>query len=269
MVAGQGACTVSQANVCSTILGLVHGTRGNQTTALREPDRHRDPTVVRSSARAPRPLPSAPVPCGERPGRRWRLPGRGTLRRDRRRRPRGSARSPAEGRSGFFTACSAAAGDLAPPPTTEFRTVTVWAVLSGIGSHGLYYLVTTRDRGARASTLLYLTPAATTLWATLMFGQPLRHTTVIGLLVTTVAVVGFNAASRLRTAHLPRHRVNPPHPPRIASPDYRRKRQSRWSCGPSRPTRLGWNHPGTERPAGMRGVYGLVSVRMRARRSST
>jgi drug/metabolite transporter (DMT)-like permease len=101
--------------------------------------------------------------------------------------------------AGFFTAYTAAAGDLAPPPTTQFWTATAWAVLAGIGSYGLYYLVITRDGAARASTLLYLTPAATALWAALMFGQPLRPTAVIGLLVSAVAVFVFNAASTPHT----------------------------------------------------------------------
>ena len=98
--------------------------------------------------------------------------------------------------AGFFTAYSAAAGALAPPPTTAFWTATAWAVVAGIGSYGLYYLVTTRDGAARASTVLYLTPAATALWAALMFDQPLRPTAVVGLLVSTAAVVVFTAASR-------------------------------------------------------------------------
>ncbi|MDQ6688585.1 MAG: DMT family transporter [Actinomycetota bacterium] len=96
--------------------------------------------------------------------------------------------------AGCFTAYTVAAGDLAPPPTTAFWTATAWAVLAGIGSYGLYYLVTTRDGAARASTVLYLTPATTALWAALMFGQPLRPTAVIGLLVSAAAVVVFNAA---------------------------------------------------------------------------
>ena len=100
--------------------------------------------------------------------------------------------------AGFFTAYTAAAGALAPPPTTEFWTATAWAVVAGIGSYGLYYLVTTRDGAARASTVLYLTPAATALWAALMFDQPLRPAAVVGLLVSTAAVVVFNAASRPR-----------------------------------------------------------------------
>jgi drug/metabolite transporter (DMT)-like permease len=105
--------------------------------------------------------------------------------------------------AGFFTAYTAAAGDLAPPPTTEFWTATAWAALAGIGSYGLYYLVTTRDGATRASTLLYVTPAATALWATLMFGQPLRPAAVIGLLVSAAAVVVLSAASAPRTGAPP------------------------------------------------------------------
>ena len=100
--------------------------------------------------------------------------------------------------AGFFTAYTAAAGDLTPPPTIGFWTATAWAVVAGIGSYGLYYLVTTRDGAARASTVLYLTPAATALWAALMFDQPVRPTAVVGLLVSAAAVVVFNAASKPR-----------------------------------------------------------------------
>jgi len=96
--------------------------------------------------------------------------------------------------AGFCTAYTAVVGELTPPMTTEFWTATAWAVLAGIGAYGLYYVVTTRDGAARASTLLYLTPATTALWATLMFGQPLRLTAVIGLLVSATAVVVLTRA---------------------------------------------------------------------------
>lgn len=97
--------------------------------------------------------------------------------------------------AGFVTAYTAVVGDLTPPMSTAFWTATAWAVVSGIGSYGLYYVVTTRDGAARASTLLYLTPATTALWAALMFGQPLRLTAVIGLLVSATAVVVLTRAS--------------------------------------------------------------------------
>jgi drug/metabolite transporter (DMT)-like permease len=102
--------------------------------------------------------------------------------------------------AGFFTVYTAAAGDITPPPTTQFWTSAAWAALAGIGSYGLYYLVTTRDGAARASTLLYLTPAATALWARLMFAQPLRPAAVIGLLVSATAVLVLDAAGTGRVS---------------------------------------------------------------------
>jgi drug/metabolite transporter (DMT)-like permease len=97
--------------------------------------------------------------------------------------------------AGFFTVYTAGAGTLTPPPTTGFWTAVAWAGASGIGSYGLYYLVTTRDGATRASTLLYLTPGATALWAVLMFGQPLRAAAVLGLLISASAVVLLHNAA--------------------------------------------------------------------------
>jgi len=104
----------------------------------------------------------------------------------------------------FCTAYSAAAGAMVPPPTIAFWTATAWAVLAGVGSYGLYYLVTTRDGAARASTMLYLTPAATALWAALMFGQPLRPTTLLGLLASAAAVVTLTIATGRSRKHIGR-----------------------------------------------------------------
>ena len=97
--------------------------------------------------------------------------------------------------AGFFTVYTAAAGALTPPPTTGFWTAVAWAVAAGIGSYGLYYLVTTHDGASRASTLLYLTPGATAVWAVLMFGQPLRTAAVLGLLLSASAVLLLRTAA--------------------------------------------------------------------------
>ncbi|GLY30263.1 DMT family transporter [Kineosporia sp. NBRC 101731] len=95
--------------------------------------------------------------------------------------------------AGFFTVYAAGAGHLTPPPSVGFWTAVAWSVAAGIGSYGLYYLVTARDGAARASILLYLTPGATALWAIPMFGQPLRATTVLGLLISAGAVALLGA----------------------------------------------------------------------------
>jgi drug/metabolite transporter (DMT)-like permease len=96
--------------------------------------------------------------------------------------------------AGCFTLVTAGSGTLAPPLTTGFWTAVAWAAVAGIGSYGLYYLVTSRDGAARASTLLYLTPAATALWAAPMLAQPIRVPTVLGLLIS------MSAVALLRTA---------------------------------------------------------------------
>ncbi|HEY0815814.1 MAG TPA: DMT family transporter [Pseudonocardia sp.] len=107
--------------------------------------------------------------------------------------------------AGFFTVYTAGAGHLAPPASAGFWFAVAWAVAAGIGSYGFYYLVTTRDGAGRASTVLYLTPAATALWAAPMFGQPIRAATVLGLLISAAAVVLL-----LRTA--PAHQAVDEHP---------------------------------------------------------
>jgi len=93
-----------------------------------------------------------------------------------------------------FTAVAAATGDLAPPAAAGFWTAVAWSTAAGVGSYGLYYLTTERDGATRASTLLYLTPAATAAWAAAMVGQPLRATAVLGLLVSAGAVVLLRTA---------------------------------------------------------------------------
>ncbi|OLF17115.1 DMT family transporter [Actinophytocola xanthii] len=89
----------------------------------------------------------------------------------------------------FFTVYAAGAGTLAPPPVAGFWVAVAWAAAAGIASYGIYYRVTSRDGAARASTLLYLTPAATALWAVPMFGDPVRLVTLLGLLISASAVV--------------------------------------------------------------------------------
>lgn len=90
--------------------------------------------------------------------------------------------------AGFFTLSALITGNLAPEGTAGFWAAVIWGAVAGIGSYGLYYLVTSQDGATRASTLLYLTPAATALWAAVMFGQPIRPTTVVGMLISAGAV---------------------------------------------------------------------------------
>ncbi|GAB2456386.1 DMT family transporter [Jatrophihabitans fulvus] len=71
-----------------------------------------------------------------------------------------------------FVAVAAARGEFAPPASTGFWAATGWlVVLASFGGYGAYFAVVRRSGPSRASTLLYLTPAVTTLWAFAVLGQ--------------------------------------------------------------------------------------------------
>jgi drug/metabolite transporter (DMT)-like permease len=74
--------------------------------------------------------------------------------------------------AGFFVAVAAAGGRLSPPAEPAFWWAVVWVVvLSTFGGYGAYLVVLRRSGAVRVSTLLYLTPPTTMLWALLMFGE--------------------------------------------------------------------------------------------------
>jgi drug/metabolite transporter (DMT)-like permease len=69
-------------------------------------------------------------------------------------------------------ALSGATGQLGPPADPTFWWAVAWTVaLASFGGYGTYLLVLRRGGALRASTLLYLTPPVTALWAWAMFGQ--------------------------------------------------------------------------------------------------
>jgi EamA-like transporter family len=71
-----------------------------------------------------------------------------------------------------FLAVAGAAGRLQPPADPRFWWAVAWVVvLSSFGGYGAYLLVLRRSGALQASTLLYLTPPTTMLWAYLMFGE--------------------------------------------------------------------------------------------------
>jgi drug/metabolite transporter (DMT)-like permease len=71
-----------------------------------------------------------------------------------------------------FVAAAAVAGRLRPPAEAGFWWAVAWlVVLSTAGGYGTYLLVLRRSGATRVSTLLYLTPPATMVWAWLMFGE--------------------------------------------------------------------------------------------------
>jgi drug/metabolite transporter (DMT)-like permease len=81
----------------------------------------------------------------------------------------------------------AATGQLRPPADPTFWWAVGWTVvLSSFGGYGTYLLVLRRSGAMRASTLLYLTPPVTALWAWAMFGQAPGLLAVPGAICTAI-----------------------------------------------------------------------------------
>jgi drug/metabolite transporter (DMT)-like permease len=88
-----------------------------------------------------------------------------------------------------FTTEAALAGRLAPPADAGFWTAVAWTVvLSSFGGYGSYLLVLRQGGATRVSTLLYLTPPTTTLWAFWMFGERPGALAVAGMAVCAAGV---------------------------------------------------------------------------------
>lgn len=80
-------------------------------------------------------------------------------------------------------------GTLVPEATGSFAYAILWFILfSTLGGYGLYWACLARTSATRVSSLIYLTPPVTTLWAFVMFGQPITLAAVAGFLVCLVGV---------------------------------------------------------------------------------
>jgi drug/metabolite transporter (DMT)-like permease len=91
--------------------------------------------------------------------------------------------------AGVFCVVAAAHGQLAPPPDGQFWLATCWLVgLSTFGGYGSYLFVVRRSGATRASTLLYLTPPTTAVWAWLLFGQAPRLLALPGAIVCAASL---------------------------------------------------------------------------------
>jgi drug/metabolite transporter (DMT)-like permease len=91
--------------------------------------------------------------------------------------------------AGVFVAAAAVAGRLAPPATAGFWWAVAWVVvLSTFGGYGCYLLALRRFGATGASTLLYLTPPTTMLWALAMFGERVGWPGLAGMVVCAGSV---------------------------------------------------------------------------------
>ena len=89
------------------------------------------------------------------------------------------------------------AGEPTPP---AFWGAVAWVVLfSSFGGYGAYLYVSRTHGATRASTLLYLTPPTTMLWAALMFGDRVPLAGLSGLALSAIGV-----AVALRSGGKPR-----------------------------------------------------------------
>jgi drug/metabolite transporter (DMT)-like permease len=80
-------------------------------------------------------------------------------------------------------------GTFWPEPSWQFGGAVAWAIaFSTLGGYGFYYLCLMRSDTVRTSSLIYLTPPVTLLWAWAMFGQPMSLYTMAGLLLCLAGV---------------------------------------------------------------------------------
>lgn len=89
----------------------------------------------------------------------------------------------------LFTTVAAAGGRLDPPAAAGFWWAVAWVlVLSTAGGYGTYLIVLRRSGATRVSSLLYLTPPTTAVWAWAMFDEQLGGRALTGLAVCAAAV---------------------------------------------------------------------------------
>ncbi|HEX6196505.1 MAG TPA: DMT family transporter [Jiangellaceae bacterium] len=89
----------------------------------------------------------------------------------------------------FFGGLAALNDRVLPPPDGGFWLAVAWiVVLSHFGGYGFYLAVLRHGGATKVSTLLYLTPPATMLWAFVMFGDQVTIAGLAGLAACAVAV---------------------------------------------------------------------------------
>lgn len=81
-------------------------------------------------------------------------------------------------------------GGVMPQPTLGFALGIGWLVLvATFAGYGLYYLCLARYAPARVTSVLYLSPPVTLLWATLLWGEPLTALMMAGTAITLAGVM--------------------------------------------------------------------------------
>jgi drug/metabolite transporter (DMT)-like permease len=98
----------------------------------------------------------------------------------------------------FFGLCAPFAGSIAPPLTAHFAFGVGWLVLfATFGAWGVYYLALRTYTPAQVSSVIYLSPPVTMIWAWAMFAEPLSVAMFVGL---GVSLLGVSLATSERGA---------------------------------------------------------------------
>lgn len=87
-----------------------------------------------------------------------------------------------------FAAIEGCQGGLAPIPTAGFALSVLWTGLSTLGGYGLYWLCLRRTTETRVTSVLYLSPPITLLWAWAMFDEPLSWQMGAGMAVSALGI---------------------------------------------------------------------------------
>lgn len=97
----------------------------------------------------------------------------------------------------LFAICAMAEGGLAPPQNWHFALGIAWLVIfATFACYGVYYICLRLYPPARITSVIYLSPPVTMVWAWAMFGEPLTPAMLAGLAVTLAGVMLAAASPR-------------------------------------------------------------------------
>ena len=86
-------------------------------------------------------------------------------------------------------------GSVLPVINKGFIGGVLWLVfVATYGAWGLYYLALRHTPAARVTAILYLSPPVTTIWAWLMFNEPMSWAMAIGLAISLIGIIVFARA---------------------------------------------------------------------------
>lgn len=87
-----------------------------------------------------------------------------------------------------FAAIEGSKDSLAPILTAGFALSVLWTGVSTIGGYGLYWLCLRRSTATRVTSVLYLSPPITLIWAWAMFGEPLSWQMASGMAISAIGI---------------------------------------------------------------------------------